>query len=62
MTRFGMGEDGFCLLAELMNDVISNGSSVADRVKELRRQYCELQFCFREGAYDDLTQQLHKLL
>jgi len=62
MTRFGMEEDGFRLLAELVRDAIIDDSNVIDRVKDLRKQYCELKFCFHGEEYDDLLQQVHKLL
>ena len=62
MTRFGMEEEGFRELAGLMGDVVIHNSSVIEKVKALRKQYCELQFCFKGEEFDDVIQKLHGLL
>ena len=62
MTRFGMREDGFRALALLIHDVVMNEAEVTDQVKELREQFCELQFCFCGDQYADVLQKLHELL
>jgi aminomethyltransferase len=62
MTRFGMDKDDFCILAELMSDVIKNNAVVIDKVKALRQQFLELKFCFRGDEYSGVLQKLHKLL
>ena len=62
MTRFGMQEEDFRELAELMRDVILRNSRVVARVKKLRERFRELRFCFRQEEFCDLMQQLHQLL
>jgi aminomethyltransferase len=62
MTRFGMMEGDFRILAGLIHDVVMNGRDVTDQVKTLRKNFLELQFCFKGEEYADLMQKLHKLL
>ncbi len=62
MTRFGMEEDDFRVLALLVHDVVINEAKVTDQVKELRKRFSELQFCFRGEEYADVLQRLHELL
>jgi aminomethyltransferase len=62
MTRFGMGEKEFRLLAELIQEIISKGSDVREQVRKLRKPFCELQFCFRGDDYADILEKLHRLL
>jgi aminomethyltransferase len=62
MTRFGMEEDDFRTLAELMRDVVIKDAVVTDQVKALREQFRELQFCFRGDEYGGMLQKLHELL
>jgi aminomethyltransferase len=62
MTRFGMEEDDFRTLAELMRDVVIKDAVVTDQVKTLREQFRELQFCFRGDKYAGMMQKLHELL
>ncbi len=62
MTRFGMQEKDFHELAVLIHDVVKNGHQVIDKVKDLRKRFSELQFCFRGHEYDDVLQKLHELL
>ena len=58
MTRFGVDESGFGQLAGLIADCINQGRSVAGSVSELRRQYCELQYCFTENDLNGLLAEL----
>ena len=62
MTRFGIEEDDFSKLAELMRDVVMENAVVIDQVTALREQFCELQFCFRGDEYSGMLQKLHELL
>ena len=62
MTRFGMEEDDFRTLAELMRDVVIKDAVVTDQVKALREQFRELQFCFHGDEYAGMMQKLHELL
>jgi aminomethyltransferase len=62
MTRFGMKEDDFRSLAQLMAEVIQKDAVVVDEVKELRKPFTELKFCFNDQQFEDILQKLHKLL
>ena len=62
MTRFGMEAADFEALAHLMHDVIVNHATALDQVKRLREPFRELRFCFKGDEYDDLVQQLHRLI
>jgi aminomethyltransferase len=62
MTRFGMQEDAFRALAELIKEVVLNDASIKDQVRALREPFCELQFCFRGDEYADILKKLHELL
>jgi aminomethyltransferase len=62
MTRFGMQADDFRALATLIQEVVEKDARVVERVKALRKRFCELQFCFSTDEYGDLLQELYKLL
>ena len=50
MTRFGMRENEFREIAKLMADVVIRGKDpkkVREQVKELRRGFTEVQYCFK---------------
>ena len=61
MTRFGMEEKDFRDLAGLLYDVVQRDRKVGDSVKSLRSRFLDLRFCFREEAYGDLWERLHRL-
>lgn len=46
MTRFGMTEKDFRILAGLMADLILNGRNVKEKVTELRQAFLDMQYCF----------------
>jgi aminomethyltransferase len=62
MTRFGMGEDDFKQLAELIADVIIKNSNVKQEVGSLRSRFLDMKYCFSGGELEDLVQTLHKLV
>ena len=45
MTRFGMREDDFGRLAELMAEVVVKGKDVRSEVAEYRKNFLEMQYC-----------------
>jgi aminomethyltransferase len=55
MTRFGMGEKDFKALAALMGDLIKNGRAVKDEIIKFRQNFLDMQFCFKEGEFADVT-------
>jgi len=63
MTRFGMREENFQILAQLMADVLQNGRTVRDEVEKMRSHFTDLHFCFDDAEnLDDLRQKLHGLI
>ena len=62
MTRFGMRAEDFRKLAELIHDVVIKDAHVIDQVKALRKQFTEIQFCFKDDQYGELIQKLHGLI
>jgi len=62
MTRFGMEEDDFRSLSLLFHDVVMNNANVTDKVKDLRKDFCELQYCFRGDEYTELIEKIHEFL
>ena len=61
MTRFGMREDDFKQLAQYIADVIFKDSDVKQKVRSLRSQFLDMQYCFAGEEFDDLMQSLHQL-
>lgn len=63
MTRFGMQEKDFEILAQLMSDVLQNDRTVREEVEKMRSHFTDLHFCFDDaGKLDDLLQKLHGLI
>ncbi len=63
MTRFGMREKDFQILAQLMADVLQRDRTVKDEVAIMRSHFTDLHFCFDDAEkLDDLLQQLHGLI
>jgi hypothetical protein len=57
-----MEKDDFRSLSLLFHDVVMNDANVADKVKGLRKDFCELQYCFRGDEYTELIEKLHEFL
>jgi aminomethyltransferase len=62
MTRFGMKEADFEVLADLIREVVMNNTNVADKVKALRERFRTLGFCFGGDQYADIMGKLHELV
>ncbi len=62
MTRFGMEEEDFKLLADLIKDVIVRDKDVRNEVAQLRSRCATLRYCFSGQEFEDHIQRLHKLL
>jgi aminomethyltransferase len=62
MTRFGMGSGEFAQVAELMAAVVLEGRGVAAEVRALRRQFTEMDYCFKGPEFDPLLRRLHALI
>lgn len=61
MTRFGMNEEAFKQIAQLIKDCI-DGKPVKEEAKLLRSKFRELQFCFKEPEIAEKIQKLHGLI
>jgi aminomethyltransferase len=59
MTRFGMAEEDFARVAELMAEVIVRERCVASEVAELRAGFQEMRYCFEAG---ELGASVHDVL
>jgi aminomethyltransferase len=62
MTRFGMDAEGFRDLAALIAEVILDDRAVAGRVRDLRRRYLTMRYCFGDEDYPELSQRLRATL
>ena len=58
MTRFGMREEDFGSLSELMADVILRDQNRADEVADLRGQFLDMSFCFPRDKTDPMVEGL----
>ncbi len=61
MSRFGMQTADFQVLAQLVHDVVINGSKVREKVIDLRKRFLDMQYCFTGSEIDDLLNEIHKL-
>ncbi len=55
MTRFGMEEKDFKILAGLMADLIQKGSPVKDDIIKFRNNFLDMRYCFNEADGQDLV-------
>ncbi|MDD5686730.1 MAG: glycine cleavage system aminomethyltransferase GcvT [Elusimicrobia bacterium] len=62
MTRFGMKEEDFKTVAQLIYDVTVGGKPVKDKVKEFRKNFVNVNFCFSGKEFDIIIEKLHKLI
>ncbi len=62
MTRFGMVESDFGQLAELMHDVIFQKKDIRQEVTDFRKQFSTMQYCFNTDDFQDLFEQMHRVL
>jgi aminomethyltransferase len=58
MTRFGMKEDDFGELADLMGQVILRNRSVAKEVSQFRKRFTEMKYCLPEEEARSLVKTL----
>ncbi|OGF44703.1 MAG: glycine cleavage system protein T [Candidatus Firestonebacteria bacterium RIFOXYC2_FULL_39_67] len=61
MTRFGLNEDDFKTVAQLIKDAF-DGKSVKEEVKKFRENFLDLKFCFKEPELEEKIQRLHSLI
>ena len=62
MTRFGMKEDDFNYLAELIQAVVARQKNVNQRVKNYRKRFLNMQYCFSENDFSKSMRKLYRLL
>jgi glycine/serine hydroxymethyltransferase len=58
MTRFGMKEEDFGELADLMSQVILRNRSVAKEVSQFRKRFTEMKYCLPEEEARSLVKTL----
>jgi len=62
MTRFGMKEEDFQHLAQIMADAILRNRPVREEVTRFRRRFLDMEYCFSGKQVEDLIQRLHELV
>jgi aminomethyltransferase len=62
MTRFGMQEEDFRQVAQLIRDVVVDDRKVADEVARLRSRFTELRYCFAGPELSDGLRELRDLI
>ena len=62
MTRFGMVEEDFNYLAELIQAVVARGKNVQQRVINYRKRFLNMQYCFSEYDFSKAMRKLHRLI
>jgi len=62
MTRLGMTSDDFLELAQYIHDVIVGCKTVKDQVNQFRKRFLEMKYCFSDSQFEDLVQDLHRLI
>lgn len=62
MTRFGMRQVDFAALAQLVADVVLRGAAVREDVTRLRRDFQDLQYCFKPENLGSQLEVLRGLL
>ena len=53
MTRFGFGPKEFDRLAGLMAECILHGTHIGQAVSDLRKDYTEMLYCFKDEAFTE---------
>ncbi|MBU1341567.1 MAG: glycine cleavage system aminomethyltransferase GcvT [Proteobacteria bacterium] len=53
MTRFGMKEKDFQVLAAFMADLIKNRSNIKNDIKKFRGKFIDMLFCFKEQDIEE---------
>ncbi len=62
MTRFGMGVEDFQEVAQMFHDVIIKNKDIRNRVSSFRSKFNTMRYCFEEGDFSDLIEELHNIL
>ncbi|MFH1981772.1 MAG: glycine cleavage system aminomethyltransferase GcvT [Pseudomonadota bacterium] len=62
MTRFGMAEEDFRTLAQLLKDIVVDDRSARAAVADFRKRFQDMRYCFDTAAVEPLIQKLHRLI
>jgi aminomethyltransferase len=62
MTRFGMEEEDFREVAQLIHDVVVEGREVAEEVARFRSRFLDLHYCFAGPEFSDGLRELRELI
>ena len=61
MTRFGMEGDDFRELAKMISDVVKKGKNIKEEVRDFRKRFLEMRYCFGSDEIDSLIKQLKNI-
>ena len=59
MTRLGMKEEEMSRIAEFFNMVLNENKDVSNEVREFRREFREVKYCFEVEKYEDYLMGLY---
>ena len=62
MTRFGMEQEDFRQLAQLIRDVIIEQKNVRENVVGLRSRFTDMMYCFSDKEFTEVLEKLHRLI
>lgn len=62
MTRFGMDQEDFRHLAQLIRDVIIQKKNVSEDVVGFRSRFTDMMYCFSGKEFSEVLERLHRLI
>ena len=62
MTRFGMKEKDFQIVAQLIHDVVAESKQSKQEVIAFRKKFQNMKYCFSEKEYKEKIQEIHSLI
>jgi aminomethyltransferase len=62
MTRFGMEQEDFRQLAQLIRDVIIQKKNVREDVVGFRSRFIDMRYCFSDKEFTEVLEKLHRLI
>lgn len=62
MTRFGMEQEDFRQMAQLIRDVIIQQKNVRENVVGFRARFTDMMYCFSDKEFTEVLEKLHRLI
>ncbi len=62
MTRFGMKEKDFQIVAQFIHDVVVESKQSKQEVIAFRKKFQNMRYCFSEKEYEEKLQEIHSLI